>query len=100
MNMPPDSSLRFPACVGNRKADAAGPVTGGPRVLFGEEEDPVGDIAAPSDGTQCGGAVEAAVDVGAAVGPPPPCAGGGARVTLGDPKDPRSAHHPPFVLGH
>jgi hypothetical protein len=54
------SLLRLPACVGNREADAARPVAGGPRVLFCEEEDPVGDIAAPGDGAQRGGAVETA----------------------------------------
>ena len=46
------SLLRLPACVGNWEADAAGPVTNCPRVLFGEEEDTVGDIAAPGDGAQ------------------------------------------------
>lgn len=59
--------LRLPACVGNREADGAGPVTGGPRVLFGEEEDTVGDIAAPGDGAQRSGAVETAVDAAAAM---------------------------------
>jgi hypothetical protein len=46
------SLLRLPACVGDREADAAGPVARGPRVSFGEEEDSVGDVAAAGDGTQ------------------------------------------------
>ena len=61
------SLLRLPACVGGREADAAGTVARGPRVFFGEEEDPGGDVAATGDGTQCGGTVEAAVDAAEAV---------------------------------
>src|SRR5258708_27748836 len=96
MNIPPDSSLRLPACVGNREADAARPVTGGPRVLFGEEEDPVGDIAAPSDGTQCGGAVETAVDVAAAGGPPPPLPCARRPLARRGPHRSRPCHPSPF----
>jgi hypothetical protein len=36
-------------------------------VIFGKEEDPVGDIAAAGDGAQGGRAVEATVDAAAAV---------------------------------
>ena len=91
---------RLPNCVGNREADAAGPVAGGPRVLFGEEEDPVGDIAAPSDGTQCGGAVETAVDVAAAVATQRPWLSAGVRFTVGTDKYPGLAHSSPFVWCH
>src|SRR2546428_10517145 len=66
------SLLRLPACVGGREADAAGPVARGSRVFFGEEEDPVGDVAAAGDGTQRGGTVEAAVDAAEAGGGPGP----------------------------
>ncbi len=55
----------MPACVGNREAGAAGPIAGDPRVLFGEEADMVGGIAAQGAGAQRGGAVETAVDADA-----------------------------------
>ncbi len=100
MNMPPDSSLRLPACVGNREADAARPVTDGPRVLFGEEEDPVGDIAAPSDGAPCGGAVETAVDAAAVVATQRPRLSAGVRFTVGTDKYPGLAHSSSFVWCH
>ena len=54
------SLLRLPAGVGGREADAAGPVARGLRVIFGEEEDPVGIVAAAGDGTLRGETVEAA----------------------------------------
>src|SRR5260370_5986862 len=66
------SLLRLPACIGKREADTAGPVTSGPCVLFGKEEDTVGDIAAPGDGAQRGGAVETTVHAAAAVATPRP----------------------------
>src|SRR6478672_10280853 len=52
----------LPACVGDWDADGAGPVAGGPRVIFTEKEDPVFNIATVGNGTQRGGAVEATVD--------------------------------------
>jgi len=54
--------LSLSACIRQWEADGAGTVPGGQRVLFGEEEDAVGDIAASSDGAQRGGAVETAID--------------------------------------
>src|SRR5215472_4467653 len=54
--------LCLSACIRQWEADGAGTVPGGQRVLFGEEEDAVGDIAASSDGAQRGGAVETAID--------------------------------------
>src|SRR5688500_15434146 len=61
------SVLRPPACVGGWEADATGSVARGPRVIFAEEEDALGDVAAAGDGTQRGGTVEAAIDAAAAV---------------------------------
>jgi len=92
--------LRLPACVGNREADGAGPVTGGPRVLFGEEEDTVGDIAAPGDGAQPAGAVETAEDAAAAVATQRPWLSAGVRLAVGTDKYPGLAHSSPFVWCH
>src|SRR5260221_8134923 len=78
--------LRLPACVGNWEADGAGPVTGGPRVLFGEEEDTVGDIAAPADGAQRGGAGETTVDAPTEGAAPHPSVGSNSRIPGGTPK--------------
>ena len=94
------SLLRLPACVGNREADAAGPVASGPRVLFGEEEDTVGDIAAPSDGAQRGGAVETAVDATAAAATQHPWLSAGVRFAVGTDKYPGLAHSSTTVPGH
>src|SRR5258708_39922605 len=66
------SLLRLPACIGNREADTAGPVTSGPCVLFGKGEDTVCDIAAPGHGAQRGGGVAKTADAGARAGAPPP----------------------------
>src|SRR5262245_13095343 len=52
----------LPARVGDWDADGAGPVAGGPRVIFAEKEDPVLNIATAGNGTQRGGAIEATVD--------------------------------------
>ena len=84
--------LRLPACVGNREADGAGPVAGNPRVLFGEEEDTLGDIAAPDDGTQRCGAVEMAVDAATAMATQRPWLSAGVRFAIGTDKYPGRAH--------
>ena len=90
---PRDASLlRLPACVGSREADAARPVAGGPRVLFREEEDPVGDIAAPGDGAQRGGAVETPVDAATAVATQCPWLGAGVQFAVRTDKYPGLAH--------
>jgi hypothetical protein len=86
------SLLRLPACIGNREADAAGPVTSGPGVLFGEEEDAVGDIAAPGDGAQRGGAVETTVDAAATVATQRPWLSASVRFAVGTDKYPGLAH--------
>jgi hypothetical protein len=84
--------LRLPACVGGREADAAGTVARGPRVIFGKEEDPVGEVAAAGDGTQRGGTVEAAVDGAAAVAAERPRLIAGVRFAVGTDKCPNLAH--------
>jgi len=66
------------------------PGGGGPRVLLGEEEDMVGDIAAPGDGAQRGGAVETAVD--AAMATQRPWLSAGVRFAVGTDKYPGLAH--------
>src|SRR5260221_7594784 len=86
------SLLRLPACIGNREADTAGPVTSGPCVLFGKEEDTVGDIAAPGDGAQRGGAVETTVDAAAAVATQRPRLSTGVPLAVGIDKYPGLAH--------
>src|ERR671919_1383869 len=84
--------LRLPACVGGREADAAGTVARGPRVIFGKEEDSVGDVAAAGDGTQRGGTVEATVDAAAAVAAERPGLIAGVRFTVGTDKCPGLVH--------
>src|SRR5260221_1636978 len=86
------SLLRLPACIGKREADTAGPVTSGPCVLFGKEEDTVDDITAPGDGAQRGGAVETTVDAAAAVATQRPWLSTGVRLAVGVGKDPRLGH--------
>ena len=92
------SLLRLPACIGNREADTAGPITSGPCVLFGKEEDTVGDIAAPGDGAQRGGAVETTVDAIAAVTTQCPWHYAGIRFPIGTNQFPGLAHSSPFIL--
>ena len=86
------SLLRLPAGVGGREADAAGPVARGPRVILGEEEDPVGDVAAAGDGTLRGETVEAAVDAAAAVAAERPRLIAGVRFAVGTDKCPGLVH--------
>jgi hypothetical protein len=86
------SLLHLPACIGKREADTAGPVTSGPCVLFGKEEDTVGDITAPGDGAQRGGAVETTVDAAAAVATQRPWLSTGVRLAVGIDKYPGLAH--------
>src|SRR5690606_9678753 len=61
--------------VGTGGADGAGPVSGGDGRRLVREKDPVADVAAPGDGTEGRGAIEAAVDAPRAIaaegaGPP------------------------------
>jgi hypothetical protein len=86
------SLLRLPACVGGRETDAAGPVASGARMIFGKEEDPVGDIAAAGDGAQGGRAVEATVDAAAAVAAERPGLIAGVWFAVGADKCPGLAH--------
>jgi hypothetical protein len=90
----------FPTCVSHWEADGAGTVTGSPRVLFGEEEDTVGDIAASSDGAQRGGAVETAIDAVAAVTTQSPWHNAGVRLAIRADKFPDLAHASPFIWRH
>src|SRR5260221_298418 len=82
------SLLPLPACIGRGEADTAGPVTSGPCVLLGKEEDTVDDITAPGDGAQRGGAVETTVDAAAAGATQRPWLSTRVRLAVGDDKDP------------
>jgi hypothetical protein len=92
--------LCFPTCVSHWEADGAGTVTGGPRVLFDEEEDTVGDIAASRDGAQRGRAVETTIDAVAAVTTQSPWHSTGVQLAIRADKFPDLAHASPFVWRH
>jgi hypothetical protein len=89
--------LCFPARVRHGEADGAGTVPSGPCVLFGEEEDPVGDVAASSDGAQRGRAVETAIHAVAAVTAQSPWHSAGVGLAIRADKFPALAHASPFV---
>lgn len=92
------SLLGLPACVSCREADTAGPVASGSRVIFGEKEDTVVDIAAASNGALRGRAVEAAVDSATSVTTECPRLIAGVRFTIGTDKCPGLAHRRPSSL--
>jgi len=53
----------FPRAVGLGHADRAGPVARADSISGSGEEDPMSDVAAVGDGSQCGGAVETPIDL-------------------------------------
>ena len=89
--------LCFPARVRHGEADGAGTVPAARACSQVEEEDPVGDVAASSDGAYRGGAVEAAIDAVAAVTSQRPwhCADVGFAIRAD--KFPALAHASPFL---
>ena len=66
-------------------------------MLFGEEEDTVGDVAASSDGAQRGGAVETPIDAGAVVTTQRPRHSAGVGLAIRADKFPDLAHASPFL---
>src|SRR5262249_53273472 len=86
------SLLRLPAGILCRETHAARTVSGDPRMIFGEEEDPLGDIATASNSAQGGRAVEATIDAAATMTAERPRAIAWIRLAVGTDKCPYHFH--------